>query len=185
MQLLVDWGVALSAASTYLSFGLHLGLSEAKEDQKALKADCMLILLCPSCFQTTSLVIKPNMSAQLAANHDVFFIFQHDSINLKCTGAQSPPTQQPPPSQAGVKSTLSLCDWDICSTADTPPCRPALFQSWASPSSDCPQKPFLSPCSSISPTRVNTHAAPGAITDMLRPSVKPLSATYQHTGSPL
>lgn len=73
MQLLVDWGVALSAASTYLSFGLHLGLSEAKEDQKALKANCMLILLCPSCFQTTSLVIKPNMSAQLAANHDVSF----------------------------------------------------------------------------------------------------------------
>lgn len=28
-------------------------------------------------------------------------------------------------------------------------------------------------------------AAPGAITDMLRPSVKPLSATYQHTNSPL
>lgn len=144
----------------------------------------MLILLCPSCFQTTSLVIKPNMSLQLAANHDVSLLpTRQHKLEMHRSSISTHPTASTFPSRS--KSTLSLCDWDICSTADTLPCRPALFQSWASPSSDCPQKPFLSPCSSISSTRVNTHAAPGAITDMLRPSVKPLSATYQHTGSPL
>lgn len=76
--------------------------------------------------------------------------------------------------------TLSLCDWDICSMADTALHRLALFQRWAPPSSNKTQKCFPFPllhllnCSQYA-------AAPGAITDMLRPSVKPLSATYQHT----
>ena len=80
--------------------------------------------------------------------------------------------------------TLSLCDWDICSMADTPPCRPALFQSWASP--------LFKPQTEMFPLSLlhlldwsQYTAAPGAITDMLRPSVKPLSATYQHTNFPL
>ena len=68
-----------------------------------------------------------------------------------------------------------------------PPGRPALFQSWASPSSNRRQKWFLSfPPSPLCLLDWSQYtAAPGAITDMLRPSVKPLSATYQHTDSPL
>lgn len=112
----------------------------------------------------------------------LFFYLQVNSVNLEYY--LHPPNDlhltKKRKKNGRCDCTLSLCDWDICSTADTAPCRPALFQIWAPPSSNQTQECFPFPLLHLLDWSQYT-AAPGAITDMLRPSVKPLSATYQHT----
>lgn len=116
--------------------------------------------------------------------------FARNKTWASTAGYRLQPSRLPPAARRNQTSEMcdcvaGLCDSNICSAADTPLRRPALFRRGARPSSDGTLRCYLllslpaHPRSSVSSTGVNARAAPGAITDMLRPSVKPLSATYQ------